>query len=175
MSPAIYFIECCERVKVGYSTNAPRRIAGLGNTCPFPCKTLAIIPGTEAQEQQVHKLLQASRRNGEWFERTQEIENVLTAVIGGNLADGAALVEFLGGHISHPIAGTFDEILSFWETPKALSADLGVPYINAQAMKRRKSIGVDHWPKIIGLLAKRGITITNDDLVRMTLKRREAA
>lgn len=62
---------------------------------------------------------------------------------------------------------TFDELLALWETPKALSIALNVPYINAQAMKRRKSIGVDHWPRLIELAAEQGVKITADDLLRM--------
>jgi hypothetical protein len=70
---------------------------------------------------------------------------------------------------------SFDELLGLWETPKALSVALGVPYVNAQMMKRRKSVDVLHWPRLIELLAARGTIITNDDLVAMAVKRREAA
>jgi hypothetical protein len=70
---------------------------------------------------------------------------------------------------------SFDELLELWETPKALSIALGVPYVNAQAMKRRKSVDVTHWPRLVQLMAARGIVITSDDLVQMAVKRREAA
>lgn len=62
---------------------------------------------------------------------------------------------------------TFDDVLGLWETPKALSDALGVPYINAQAMKNRRSIGVDHWSKLLKLLAERGYVLTTDDLLAM--------
>ncbi len=62
---------------------------------------------------------------------------------------------------------TFDDVLSLWASPKALSDDLGVPYINAQAMKNRRSIGVDHWSKLLKLLAERGYALTTDDLLAM--------
>ncbi len=70
---------------------------------------------------------------------------------------------------------TFDEVLALWEKPKALSDDLGVPFVNAQAMKARKSIAVDHWPRLIEALKSRGYSITNDELVAMAIKRREEA
>lgn len=70
---------------------------------------------------------------------------------------------------------TFEKLLTLWESPKALSADLGVPYINAQQMLRRKSVGIDHWPRLIELASAKGVQITNDDLVAMSLKRRVAA
>jgi hypothetical protein len=52
---------------------------------------------------------------------------------------------------------------------------MGIPYVNAQAMKRRKSVGVDHWPKLIEVLARRGVRITADDLLRMSARRKVAA
>lgn len=70
---------------------------------------------------------------------------------------------------------SFEGLLSLWETPKALSVALRVPYVNAQSMKNRKSVDVAHWPRLIELLAARGIVITSDDLVQMAIKRREAA
>lgn len=62
---------------------------------------------------------------------------------------------------------TFAELLALWESPKALSAELGVPYINAQQMKRRKSVGIDHWPRLIQVAATKGVKLTTDDLVAM--------
>lgn len=69
---------------------------------------------------------------------------------------------------------TFDDLLALWKAP-VLSAGLGVPYINAQMMKRRKSVDVVHWPRLIELAAEQGVTLTSDDLVQMTVKRRVAA
>jgi hypothetical protein len=69
---------------------------------------------------------------------------------------------------------TFDDVLALWETPKALSEALGVPYINAQAIKARGSIGVGHWPKMIELLRSRGYSVSTDDLAVMWQKASEA-
>jgi hypothetical protein len=66
---------------------------------------------------------------------------------------------------------TFDDVLALWETPKALSDDLGTLYVTAQLMKHRRSIGVDHWPRLIELLKVRGYTVTTDDLMTMRAKR----
>jgi hypothetical protein len=70
---------------------------------------------------------------------------------------------------------TFDDVLALWETPKALSDDLGTIYVTAQLMKRRGSIGVDHWPKLIELLAARGYSVTTDELLVMRQRKRVAA
>jgi len=70
---------------------------------------------------------------------------------------------------------TFDDVLNLWETPKALSDDLGTIYVTAQLMKRRRSIGVDHWPRLLELLAARGYVLTTDDLLAMRQRKRVAA
>lgn len=62
---------------------------------------------------------------------------------------------------------TFDDILSLWGSPKELSVALDVPYVTAQQMKRRKTVSVEHWPKLIELTKARGIQITADDLLKM--------
>jgi hypothetical protein len=69
---------------------------------------------------------------------------------------------------------TFEDVLALWDTPKALSEALSVPYINAQAMKARGSIGVGHWPKIIELLRSQGHSVSTDDLAVMWQKARDA-
>lgn len=64
---------------------------------------------------------------------------------------------------------TFDDLLALWESPKALSLALDVPYVTAQQMKRRKSVSVDHWPRLIELAGERGVKITTDDLLKMRI------
>lgn len=70
---------------------------------------------------------------------------------------------------------TFDDVLALWDKPKALSDDLGVPYVNAQAMKARGSIAVDHWPRLLNLLRERGYALSTDDLLAMKTRRKQAA
>ena len=67
---------------------------------------------------------------------------------------------------------TFEAILALWNTHAELSEELGVKYVTAQAMRVRKSIGDQHWPKLIECLKRRGIHLTTDDLLRMKYKRR---
>ena len=66
---------------------------------------------------------------------------------------------------------TFPELLSLWPSPKDLSLALGVPYINAQQMKMRKSVSVKHWPQLIQAARAEGVKITSDDLVAMRLRK----
>lgn len=69
---------------------------------------------------------------------------------------------------------TFDDVLALWATPKALSDDLGVPYVNAQAIKARRSIAVEHWAKLVELLRARGYSVSTDDLAVMWQKAKDA-
>ena len=61
----------------------------------------------------------------------------------------------------------FEELLNLWESPKALSDDIAIPYVSAQMMKFRSSVAVRHWPAIIEAARRRGVPLTMDDLVRM--------
>jgi hypothetical protein len=67
---------------------------------------------------------------------------------------------------------TFEAILALWNSHAELSEELGVLYVTAQAMRVRKSIGDQHWPKLLQCLERRGVHLTTDDLLRMKYKRR---
>lgn len=68
---------------------------------------------------------------------------------------------------------SFDAVLAHWETPAQFSAALGIPYVTAQVMRHRRSIGDNHWPKVIRALADKGVTVTTDDLLKMKFRRQE--
>lgn len=69
---------------------------------------------------------------------------------------------------------TFEELLALWESPSALSAELGLPYVSAQMMRRRGSIGVAHWDAFIAAAKRKGIKLTPADMVAMKLERQRA-
>lgn len=66
---------------------------------------------------------------------------------------------------------TFEELLALWESPSALSADLGLPYVSAQMMRRRGSIGVAHWDAFIAAAKRKGLKLTQSDMIAMKLER----
>ncbi len=70
---------------------------------------------------------------------------------------------------------TFEELLDLWDQPRDLSDAIGVPRLNARAMKLRKSVGIDHWPALIVALEAKGISMTMEDLDSLRRKKREAA
>jgi len=68
---------------------------------------------------------------------------------------------------------TFKEALALWDSHSALSEEIGVIYVTAQAMRNRGTISDEHWPKVIEAWKRRGVTLTNDDFLRMRRARRE--
>lgn len=68
---------------------------------------------------------------------------------------------------------TFEALLANWSTPE-LSADLGVPYVTARKMRERKSVGVDHWPRLVDAATRKGISIDVAKLVELRNQRSAA-
>lgn len=66
---------------------------------------------------------------------------------------------------------TFEELLSLWESPAALSSELNIPYVSAQMMRRRKSIGVAHWEAFRKAAKRKGVPLSDADMIAMKLQR----
>lgn len=66
----IYFLRAkgTSRVKVGYSANIAKRLKSYITESPYPLELLAVIPGTQALEQLIHKSYSAYQRHNEWFD-----------------------------------------------------------------------------------------------------------
>jgi hypothetical protein len=62
-------------VKIGITNNMQHRLAALNNVSPVKLSCLAAFPGWTLEERLVHDRHRAARLNGEWFERTPEIES----------------------------------------------------------------------------------------------------
>lgn len=62
---------------------------------------------------------------------------------------------------------SFPDVLDLLGSPAKASEALGIKYVTAQVMFHRKSIGDAHWPRLVAVLADRGIDITTDDLLAM--------
>lgn len=73
-----YMITCC-RIKIGYTTNLPRRMAEL---CPD--ELLATERGTRDTEQARHRQFQAYRVRGEWFRDCPALRAHVAAVKAGH-------------------------------------------------------------------------------------------
>ena len=63
----IYFIQCGEYVKIGYTTSVGERLKALRGMVPYPLKLLKVIEGMIAGERAVHKRLALYHHAYEWF------------------------------------------------------------------------------------------------------------
>lgn len=68
---AVYFIRSPHGFKIGFSDNVPARVKQLQTGSQSPLELVAVIAaGTRAVEQELHRVLAASRAAGEWFKPT---------------------------------------------------------------------------------------------------------
>lgn len=65
----VYFVQAGEGgpIKIGWSTDVSRRMAGLRPGTSAPLKLLLVVPGTRASEKAAHDKFKAYRLHGEWF------------------------------------------------------------------------------------------------------------
>lgn len=73
----IYFVRAYKSVKIGYSAKVGNRIRDLQVANPHTLKLMHELPGTLAEEGDLHKLFNADRLRGEWFRHTPEIDFVI--------------------------------------------------------------------------------------------------
>lgn len=68
---------------------------------------------------------------------------------------------------------THADVIDLWPKPsiRTFADDIGVPYVNAQLMRYRKSIAVDHWETVVDAAARRGFDgVTMEVLARLKRK-----
>ena len=70
----IYFIQAEDRaIKIGWTGNAKKRIAGLRAVIPMELKLLGTIKGSIKDEERLHDKFKEYRLNGEWFKLVEPI------------------------------------------------------------------------------------------------------
>ena len=81
----VYFVlETVQKVvKIGYTANIDARFSGLRTANVNPLKILAVVPGGQKLEHQLHKRLSHLRVRGEWFKDCAELRKVLKEIKGG--------------------------------------------------------------------------------------------
>lgn len=61
-------------IKVGWAKDVEKRLKALQTGSPTPLRILVAVPGSCQLERDYHDRFRSSRRHGEWFERSAEIE-----------------------------------------------------------------------------------------------------
>lgn len=80
----IYFIQCNDYVKVGYTSNLKSRMKDYVTENPYPTKLLHILNGGYDIERKIHKQLKKFKHRGEWFLYTAEVKDKIAFIIAEN-------------------------------------------------------------------------------------------
>lgn len=80
-------------VKLGFSTNVPKRLKSLQTACPYDLEVLATWPGIKANEKALHLKFAQYRRSGEWFEVGDWLPVLLREI--ATLDDGKQATSFM--------------------------------------------------------------------------------
>jgi hypothetical protein len=75
----VYFIACnaLDAIKIGWSVYPPERFRGIAGAFPLPLVLYTGREGTLEDERALHKRFAANRLNGEWFQATEELEELV--------------------------------------------------------------------------------------------------
>lgn len=78
-NPSIYFILApeAERIKIGYSAYPEKRINQLLTSSPYELEVLAVTPGTQDEERELHRRFAHLRQHREWFTDCEELRNYI--------------------------------------------------------------------------------------------------
>lgn len=78
----IYFVECADRVKIGFSERPKLRFVKIAADCPFHCTLLGVMPGDVEVEAGLHRKFSSLRVRGEWFLHKGELASFIKANAG---------------------------------------------------------------------------------------------
>lgn len=77
MADRVYLIRCQDFVKIGFSNGTRTRLSTLQMGNPHELKIIAVLPGGEEMEKDLHRRFAEHRHRGEWF----RIEGALATYI----------------------------------------------------------------------------------------------
>lgn len=72
-TPGVYFVRAGNRIKIGMSSDVPRRVKSLQTASSEPLQLLAIKQGGRAEEKSLHDRFAHLRQHGEWFTAAPEL------------------------------------------------------------------------------------------------------
>jgi hypothetical protein len=75
----VYFIQAEDGglIKIGWALNPAKRLRDLQIGSPVKLKILATVEGRRADEAWLHRVFHDSRRHGEWFETSDDLEKIM--------------------------------------------------------------------------------------------------
>lgn len=69
----VYFAECGDFIKIGFTLSVEKRIASLSTGNPMPISLLLVIKAGREFEQGLHRKFAAIRSRGEWFRKHPDL------------------------------------------------------------------------------------------------------
>jgi hypothetical protein len=85
----IYFVSCSRLdfpVKIGWATDVKLRLQALQCAMPYRVQLLAAMRGTLEDERQLHVAFKATRLEGEWFSRSDQL---MALIASAKIAEAA--------------------------------------------------------------------------------------
>mgnify|MGYP003680084348 CR=1 FL=1 len=86
---SVYFIvaDAVDRVKIGTSVDAARRLKTIASMSPVPLRLAAVTNGHEGHEAKLHERFASARLHGEWFVLTSEIKGMIETLAAESTAE----------------------------------------------------------------------------------------
>lgn len=83
----VYFMEAIgsNRIKIGITDSLHSRLTLVKTYSPFPVVIIGCMYGYRELEDEIHHKFRHIRKNGEWFEGTQELRNYIDHVTDGEV------------------------------------------------------------------------------------------
>lgn len=76
----VYFLQCRELVKIGYSLNPSARCAQIQDGIPFEVTPLGHLPASRKAERNLHWRFMTRRECGEWFRISDDLKEAILLV-----------------------------------------------------------------------------------------------
>lgn len=83
VSGYVYFVKCNNKIKIGRSKNADKRIRIYGVVSPFKAETVHVIKTDDSigLEKYFHDMFSGNRSEGEWFDlSSKDIKNICSGI-----------------------------------------------------------------------------------------------
>ncbi len=80
----IYFIQCEQFVKVGFTSNMKNRYRNYITENPFPIRIIGTLKGGLAKEKEIHEQLRPWHHRAEWFHYNEGVRLIIYDIIKQN-------------------------------------------------------------------------------------------
>jgi hypothetical protein len=162
----IYAIESGDAVKIGWAGAPLRRLSELNVGSPGAHRLIGFVSATRHQESELHELLAPARVRGEWFAKSRAVCAFLDLL--PKFTPAPALTRFGKDN-------SIDTVFAVFKTLNEFAQAAGCKYSTASEMKRRRSIPVRWWPRLIESAKGRAAGLSLDSLANAHARKVQAA